>query len=199
MLVFASDLVIFETTPDKPRLSDLRNMAFYNFRLAYSSGTGTGLSLYQSVQVRQAGERGANLIEIEDFLYGLVLEDQGMLGENVFSKLHDGLGTVRNKAPSHFQFFSQEVAKTLVTRIETLLPQSKPVDLSTEIPLSPALERTFRSAKDSQAQFHHSQIEPLHLLAAILTEESSQGVRLLQEFEITQEKVLEQLKGATED
>jgi ATP-dependent Clp protease ATP-binding subunit ClpA len=146
----------------------------------------------------KAGERGANLIEVEDFLYGLVLEDQGMLGENVFSKLHDGLGTLRNNAPSHFQFFSQEVAKRLVTRIEILLPQLKPVDLSTKLALSPALERAFGSAKDFQAQFNHSKIEPLHLLAAILTEESSQGVRLLQEFGITQQKVLEQLRGAAE-
>ena len=142
----------------------------------------------------RAGERGANLIDVEDFLLGLVLEDQEMLGKNLFSKLHDGHGTVLDRAPSHVPFFSQEEAKNLVTSIEALQTQSKPIG-----PLSPALERAFGSAKDFQVHFHHSQIEPLHLLAGILTEESSQGVTLLQEFGITREKVLQQLRSATEN
>lgn len=33
------------------------------------------------------------MIDIEDFLLELVLEDQGMLGEGLFLKLYDGLGT----------------------------------------------------------------------------------------------------------
>jgi hypothetical protein len=49
----------------------------------------------------KAGERGANLIDVEDFLLGLVLEDQGMLGESLFLKLYDGLGTPVNKTQSH--------------------------------------------------------------------------------------------------
>jgi ATP-dependent Clp protease ATP-binding subunit ClpA len=147
----------------------------------------------------KAGERGANLIDVEDFLFGLVLADQGMLGRNLFSKLHDGLGTLLNRAPSHNPFFSQEEAKNLLTSIEALQTQSKPIDLSTEIPLSPVLKRAFRSAKEFQANFHHSQIELLHLLAAILAEESSQCVKLLQEYGITRDKVLEQLSGATEN
>ena len=83
--------------------------------------------------------------------------------------------------------------------IEALQTQSKPIGLSAEIPLSPALERAFGSAKDFQITFHHSQIEPLHLLAGILTEESSQSVKLLQEFGITREKVLQQFRSATEN
>jgi ATP-dependent Clp protease ATP-binding subunit ClpA len=86
-----------------------------------------------------------------------------------------------------------------LTRIEALQTQSKSIDLSTEIPLSPVLERTFRSAKEFQAHFHDGQIEPLHLLAGILAEESSQCAKLLQEYGIRREKVLEQLGGATEN
>ena len=56
----------------------------------------------------KAGERGANLIDIEDFLLGLVLEDQGMLGESQFLKLYDGLGTPVNKTQSHIPFFRSE-------------------------------------------------------------------------------------------
>jgi hypothetical protein len=35
----------------------------------------------------KAGERGAKMIDIDDFLVGLVLEDQGLLVESVFSKV----------------------------------------------------------------------------------------------------------------
>ena len=145
----------------------------------------------------KAGERGANLIDIEDFLLGLVLEDQGMLGESLFLKLYDGLGTPVNKTQSHIPFFPKEKADNLVTRIEALLPKTEPVGLSTEIALSSALQRAFGSAIGFQAQFRHDQIEPLHLLAGLLTEESSHCIRLLQEVGITQEKVLDQLRGAT--
>jgi ATP-dependent Clp protease ATP-binding subunit ClpA len=146
----------------------------------------------------KAGQRGANLIDTGDFLLGLILEDQGRLGESLFSNLHDGHGTFLNKAPSHIPFFSQKEAEDLVTEIEALQTKAKPVGLSTEIPLSPALERAFGLAKDFQARLHHSQIEPLHLLAAILTEEFGQCVKLLEEFGITRERVLEQLRGTTE-
>lgn len=143
----------------------------------------------------KAGARGASLIEVEDFLVELVLEDQGMLGQTVFSKLHDGRGTLLNNSPSHIPFFPEEVAKHLVIRIDELLPQIKPVGLSIEIPLSSGLERVFASAKAFQAQFPQGRIEPLHLLAAILTEESSHCAKLLQEFGITSEKVMEGLSG----
>ena len=147
----------------------------------------------------KAGERGANMIDVDDLLVGLLVEDQGMLGENLFSKLHDGRGTLHIEAPAHTPFFSQEIANNLLTGMRDLLPQSQPVGHSTEIPVSPALERVFDASKDFQLQFQQSQIVPLHLLAAILTEESSQGVKLLQEFGITQEKVRGKLRGTAEN
>src|ERR1700687_1284289 len=139
-----------------------------------------------------AGERGANSIDVEDFFLGLILEDQGMLEENLLSKLHDGRGTPLNKAPSHVAFFPQDVAKDMVAKINALLPQMTPVSLSAEIPLSTRLEHVFNSAKIFQAQSPHRQIEPIHILAAILAEDSSQCAKLLQEFGISLEKVQEQ-------
>jgi ATP-dependent Clp protease ATP-binding subunit ClpC len=145
----------------------------------------------------KAGERGANLIDVEDFLIGLVLEYQGMLEENLLPKLYDGIPL--NKPPSNTPFFSQEEARNLVTRIAALQTQGKPIGLSTEIPLSSALARVFGSAEVFQDQFRHSQIEPLHLLVAIVSEESSQCASLLQEFGIPPQKVMEQLRGTTAD
>ena len=144
----------------------------------------------------KAGERGASMIDIDDLLVGLVLEDQGMLEKGLFSKLHEGAGHFVNQAPLHTSFFCPEMANNFLAKIEGILPRSQSVDLSTEIPLSPALEQTFNSAKDIQTRFQHSQIEPLHLLAALLIEESSQGVKLLHGSGITQENVLLKLGRA---
>jgi ATP-dependent Clp protease ATP-binding subunit ClpA len=99
----------------------------------------------------------------------------------------------------HRPFFSSEIVEDLLANLEKNLPQSQPIALTTEVRLSTSLERVFNSAKTLQSRFKHSQIEPLHLLAAILAEESSQGARLLQRFGITQEKVLLTLGGPVEN
>jgi len=39
------------------------------------------------------------MIDIDDLLVGLVLEDQGMLEKELFSKLHEGAGHFLNQAP----------------------------------------------------------------------------------------------------
>jgi hypothetical protein len=38
----------------------------------------------------KAGERGASMIDTDDFLVGLVLEDQGMLEKEFFSLIFEG-------------------------------------------------------------------------------------------------------------
>jgi ATP-dependent Clp protease ATP-binding subunit ClpA len=147
----------------------------------------------------KAGERGAKMIDTDDFLVGLILEDQGLLEKTVFSMILEGQGTPVNKAPSHSPFLSPKVAQDLLANLEKELPQSEPVPLTTEVPLSPSVEQVFNSAKDVQTQFRHNKTEPLHFLAAIITSESGQGARLLQVFGITHEKVLLALRGTTEN
>ena len=95
-----------------------------------------------------------------------------------------------NSAPSHVSFFSSGIAQALLSNLGKSLPQSQPVSLNTEIPLSPSLETVVNSAKPFQTRFGHQQIEPLHLLAATLKKASSQGIKLLLDSGITQEKVL---------
>jgi ATP-dependent Clp protease ATP-binding subunit ClpA len=146
----------------------------------------------------KAGERGAKMIDTDDFLVGLILEDQGILEETVFSMLFEGQGTPVNMAPRHTPFLSPKVAQDLLVNLEKELPQSKPVPLTTEVPMSRSLDRVFNSAKDVQTRFRHRQTEPLHFLAAILASESGQGVKLLQGFGITHEEVLLALRSTTE-
>src|SRR6266704_408732 len=120
----------------------------------------------------KAGERGARMIDVDDFLVALVLEDQGLLVQSVFSKILEGQGTFVNMVQSHTPFFSSETVKDLLVDLETHLPQSQPVAFTTEVPLSPSLVRIFNSAEALQSRFKHSQIEPLHLLAGPSWEKS---------------------------
>ena len=141
------------------------------------------------------------MIDIDDVLVGLILEDEGMLEmleEGLFPKLREGRVHLVNEAPLHIPFFSPEIANDFLAKIEGILPRAEPVGTSTEIPLSSAVVHAFNSAEEIHTRFGHSQIEPLHLLAALLREESSQGVKLLHDSGITQEKVLLKLDNATE-
>jgi len=139
----------------------------------------------------KAGERGADMIDTDDLLVGLVLEDQGILEKTVFSTIFEGQGVPVNRAPSRIPFLSATVAQDLLANLEKDLLQSQPIALTTEVPLSPSLEHVLNSAKDVQTRFRHNQIEPLHLLAAILAEESGQRVKLLQDSGITPKRCCE--------
>lgn len=158
----------------------------------------------------KAGERGATEIDTDDFLIGLVLEDQGLLAKSLFPDIaerafvgaripseHDGL-RLQKRRP-HVRFFSSELAESLLTNLKKSLPNSQSVPLNKDIPLSASLARVFDSAESLRAQFQHSQMEPLHLLSAILKERSGEGAKLLQLSGITLEGVLSALGGTVEN
>src|ERR1700686_3375797 len=143
------------------------------------------------------GERGAAVVDTDDFLVGLVLEDQGLLLKILFPDVEENAFV--EKGQPHVPFFSQELAEDLLTRLKKSLPRSKPLPETTEMPLSSSLERVFDLAKELQPQFRHSRMEPLHFLAAILKEDSSEGAKLLRRSGVTLENVLSELSRAAED
>jgi len=145
----------------------------------------------------KAGERGAAVVDTDDFLIGLVLEDQGLLLKGLFPDVEEN-AFVKQGQP-HVPFFSRELAEDLLIKLEKSLPRSQPVPETTEIPLSSSLERVFDLAKELPPQFRHSHMEPLHFLAAILKEDSSEGAKLLQRSGVTLENVLSELSRAGED
>lgn len=142
----------------------------------------------------KAGERGGDALDIADLLVGLILEDQGMLATAVFPKLGGTTGALYRPS-THTPFFSSTQAQELLASLEKLLPQSQPVPTTAEIPISPSLKRAIDSAKALQTSLQHSAVEPLHLLAAALAEESSPGAQLLRDAGVTEEKVLLALRG----
>ena len=148
----------------------------------------------------KAGRRGANAIGVDDFAVALILEDQGMIGTVVAEMIYGDQELGPTLPPEdHSSFLPAEIAFDLLTKIEGSLPQSEATPLSTETPISSELERVCDAAKNLQYKFQLSQIEPLHLLAAVLTEESSQFTRLLREVGITYDQVLQRLRTATKD
>ena len=145
----------------------------------------------------KAGERGAAVVDTDDFLVGLALEDQGLLLKSLFPDVEENAFV--GKGQPHDPFFSHKIAEDLLTKLEKSLPRSQPVPQTTEIPLSSSLVRVFDLAKELQPQFRHSHMEPLHCLAAILKEDSSEGAKLLRLSGVTLENVLSELSRAGED
>jgi len=145
----------------------------------------------------KAGERGAAVVDTDDFLVGLILDDQGLLLQSLFPDVEENAFV--GKGLPHVPFFSHKLAEDLLIKLEKSLPRSQPIPETTEIPLSSSLERVFDLAKDLQPQFRHSHMEPLHFLAAILKEDSSEGAKLLQRSGVTLENVLSELSRARED
>lgn len=101
-------------------------------------------------------------------------------------------------SPPHTPFFSTEVASKLLNGIEAVLPHSEPVGHTVEVPLSHEVQLAFDEAERIQKTFLQRQIEPLHLLAAVLTQEGSQCVKLLLKEGITKELVLRKLKASNQ-
>lgn len=139
----------------------------------------------------KAGERGANTIDVGDLLVGLILEDQGLLLTKQFlSSVFGEEGELLSEVPTHTKFFSSDVAQGLLADLNTNQIQSKPIPTTAELPLSTSLGKAFQSAQVLQVQGQHGEVEPLHLLAAILKEGESQEATLLQRYDITKTSVL---------
>src|SRR5258705_8754102 len=100
--------------------------------------------------------------------------------ENLLSNMHGAQDSVHVlHFPSHSPFFPAATASDILTRIESLLPPSEPYTHTVEVPLSPDLQHTVDGAKDVQNMFHHKQIEPLHLFAALPLQEQNQQIKAL--------------------
>ena len=143
----------------------------------------------------KAGERGGAAIETADLLVGLILEDQATVDAAASLKLGHETFNFAHRSSPHTPFFSSTQAQELLASLEKTLPRSDPIATTVEIPTSLSFQHAIQSAKDLQARLHHSNVEPLHLLAAALTEQSSPGVQLLRDAGVTEEKVLRALRG----
>jgi Clp amino terminal domain, pathogenicity island component len=149
---------------------------------------------------KMAGRRGASAIGVDDLIEALVVEDQGD-----FLKLfrEDASGAVR-PMPQYRAFLSAETAAEIQQRLEPLLPKANPSPDSVEMPVSDALEELLAAAiklgeelrgepaMPSRIQVGH--VEPLHLLAAALSDETSATAEVLKQAGISNEAVIAAIK-----
>ena len=143
----------------------------------------------------RAGQSGAAVIGTEHLVEALVLEDQG--------KLADALGV----APGSFRtfatsvsrpsvpFLAPETASAILEKLQEILPHGKAIPDNVDMPTSTALSRAFDAALTLKTELHHKEVEPLHLLAAVLGEEPSQVSDTLRGFGISKEGVITAIKG----
>jgi ATP-dependent Clp protease ATP-binding subunit ClpA len=131
---------------------------------------------------------GAALIEPSHLLDALVREDQGEFAARMPDVVRiEGQAELR---PAH-PFFSAETASAVLINVERSLPlKEEPIPHSTDMTLSPKLERIFAAAMELAKDLHSDEVEPLHLLAAVSSQESEQGSEILKHFGISQEVVI---------
>jgi ATP-dependent Clp protease ATP-binding subunit ClpA len=139
---------------------------------------------------KDAGMRGATALEPGDLLQAIINEDQGELAKRFVGAVTES-GPIRKPEP----FFSAGVASKALLRLHNLLPQQEPIADSVDITMSPSLEHILNTATTLAEQFHHSQVHPLHLVAAILAEQSSGLAEILREAGISKEAVIEALRS----
>lgn len=139
---------------------------------------------------KDAGRRGATALEPGDLLQAIINEDQGEL-----AKRFVGAGTPSGLIRAPEPFFSAEVAAKALLRLHDILPRQEPVADSVDMTMSPSLQHILIAATRLAGELHHSQVQPLHLVAAIQAEESSGLAEILREAGISKEAVIQALRS----
>jgi ATP-dependent Clp protease ATP-binding subunit ClpA len=151
----------------------------------------------------QAARDGAQALGLNHILVGLIVEDQGERFSAPFVGIPLGSSHVTSAqsiAPlPHVPFYEADVAAVLLERLGAA---SARTDIAcspspeADIPVAAEVEHVLREAHELKQRLHDSSVEPLHLLAAALIEESSAQVQLLQDVGISPDRVLEALRAA---
>jgi len=145
----------------------------------------------------KAGQRGAASIEVNDLLAAIVIEDQGDFRKAV-SEGRDSRDVIIRGDPSEpSRFLPSTFARELLGRLESENCTSSPIPNSEEMALSDGFKHTLVRAAVLCEEMRQNQVEPMHLLAAILEDDSSQAAQFFRYAGITRENVLAYLRGET--
>ena len=135
-----------------------------------------------------SGRRGAKAIEPGDLLEAIINEDQGELAKR-FADGFTESGPIHATEP----FFSAELASKVLLRLHNLLPQHEPVADSLNMPMSSGLQHIMEAATTLARELQHNQVQPLHLVAAILAEETSEPAEILKEAGVSRQAIIQAL------
>lgn len=139
----------------------------------------------------KAGERGSGDIDVGDLVVGLVLDDQGKMGDLLSLELPQR-GVVTG-LDAHPPFIPPEAAARLLLSVDNILTHSTPVSTSVDLPVTAGLQAVFKVAEEIKEELGHERIEPLHLMAGIFREGSGLFSNELQAVGITQDLVMAKL------
>jgi ATP-dependent Clp protease ATP-binding subunit ClpA len=142
---------------------------------------------------KDAGRRGATALEPGDLLEAIINEDQGELAKRF-------VGATSSSAPIRAPepFFASEVAANTLVRLQNILPQQEPIADSVDMQVSPRLQHILNAATTLAGELNHTQVQPLHFVAAILTEENSGPAEILREAGISKDAVIQALGSESE-
>ena len=166
----------------------------------YSSRTGAHL-LFEQYSDRakhvifltrlKAGRRGAPSLDTVHLIEALILEDQGKFAEEMWDS-SDASATSPSRATA--PFFAPETASAILMRLQQILPRGEAIPDSVDMPTSSDLRSAFDAAMTLKTELHYQKVEPLHLLAAVLSEHSTQTSAVLGDFGISREGAIETLR-----
>ncbi len=147
---------------------------------------------------KQAGQRGAASIGVEDLVHAMILEDQAE-----YAKLFPEHALPATSASR--PFFTAEVAAEIRRGLEPLMPSSaEPLPDSADMPLSDAVQRLLMAAKElgkelcgelTTARMQVERVQPLHLLAAALSDDVSATAEVLRQAGVAKETVIAAIKN----
>jgi hypothetical protein len=145
----------------------------------------------------KAGLRGADSLDVGDLLFAFVTEDQSKFGD-LMSHLHPGNGPIIG-LEAHGSFLPADVASRVLGSLESALPHSSPVPTTQDLSLTSALQSVVEQAEALRSETGYAELEPLHLLAAIIQKGSASVTAELVNSGITYESVMEALNGQNGD
>jgi hypothetical protein len=146
---------------------------------------------------REAGARGAEAIDLEDVLVALVTEEQGKFLEALSRYPGAGVSLADLDICPHRRLLPDRLANNLLEGLELLRPRSRPLAPATDLPFAGGVKRALAVADRVRDELREKQIEPLHLLAAILEDTSVRGTQVFLQNGITAEKVIQFIREAT--
>ena len=144
----------------------------------------------------ESGARGAETINVEDFLVSLIMEDQNIRSQALL-ELMGAPDPSRLPFEPHVAFLPSEVAARVIEEIQDASPRRPSISTSADMSISPALGQVLTVASDLQQKFQSKQVTHLHLLAAVLAG-STKGVLSLRDAGITKETVIDAIRKEDE-
>jgi len=139
-----------------------------------------------------AGQRGSSILDMPDLVAALVAEDQGEFLKRI-SVIRPELSS-STAIKRHKPFLTSGTATKLRTEIEGSMVHSDPIPSDTDIPASDSVKRTFKEATTLAEGEEWREVQPLHLLAAALRDETGGVASILRRAGVTEGAILKALR-----